>query len=418
MPNLELKIDKNIFNDFYYPYLMDYSHRFEVHKGSAGSGKSYFITQKLIIKSLQSKRKVLVMRKIGESIKVSTWQLFIDVLQQFQLYDKCKINKSDFTITLPNYSVFLFKGLDNPEKIKSIAGITDIFIEESTEFTLDDITQLNLRLRTKVKDCQILYAFNPVSKTNFCYSHFKFNAENQTKPIREYDDTIVFCTTYKDNKFLPDEYIKTLEDMKETNYIYYQIYVLGRFCSTDKLVYTNWEVRDFDWKEIKRKENTIATFSLDFGYVNDPSAFLASVVNEDRKEIYIFDEHYEKSMLNTDIAEMIKNKGFSKEEIIADSAERKSIDELKKLGIPRIKPCRKGKGSILQGIQKVQQYKIIVHPSCKNTIEELQNFSWKKDKQTNEYYNETVDSMNHLMDCLRYQLQSLRRVPKLIQIRL
>lgn len=415
---LELQIDKRIFNDFYFPYLTDYSHRFEVHKGSAGSGKSYFITQKLVLKALQSKRKVLVMRKVGASIKDSTWQLFIDVLQQFQMYDKSKVNKSDFTITLPNDSVFLFKGLDDPEKIKSIAGITDIFIEESTEFTLDDITQLNLRLRAKVKDCQIFYAFNPVSKNNYCYSYFKFDAENQTQPIREYENTIIFCTTYKQNKFLSADYIKTLEDMKESNYIYYQIYCMGLFCSLDKLIFTNWTSENFNINDIKTNKELNFLYSGDFGYSNDPTAFICSAVDEKNKIWYVFDEHFEKGMLNTDIANMIKNKGLQKEIIIFDSAEPKSIEEIRRLGINRARPSKKGKGSILQGIQKLQQYRIVIHSSCKNLIEEFSNYSWKKNKD-GEYENIPLDNgYCHGVDALRYACILLKVKPKIIKIRL
>lgn len=418
MPKIELEIDKNIFNDFYYPYLMDYSHRFEVHKGSAGSGKSYFITQKLIIKALQNKRKVLVMRKVGASIKDSTWQLFIDVLQQFKLYNKCKVNKSDFTITLMNDSIFLFKGLDDPEKIKSIAGITDIFIEESTEFTLDDITQLNLRLRAKVKDCQIFYAFNPVSKSNYVYSYFKFDAENQTQSIREYEDTIIFCTTYKNNKFLSSDYIKTLEAMKETNFIYYQIYVLGLFASLDKLIFTNWTSENFNINEIKANKELNFLYSCDFGYSNDPTAFICSAVDEKNKIWYVFDEHFEKGMLNTDIANMIKNKGLQKEVIIFDSAEPKSIEEIRRLGINRARPAKKGKGSILQGIQKLQQYRIVIHSSCKNLIEEFSNYSWKKNKD-GEYENIPLDnSYSHGVDALRYACIMLKSKPTIIKLRL
>ncbi|MEL7646988.1 MAG: PBSX family phage terminase large subunit [Sedimentibacter sp.] len=414
---IDLQIDKRIFIDALYPYLNDYSHRYEVYKGGAGSGKSYFIAQKLVLKALKSQRKMLIMRKVGATLRDSVWQQFIDVLQQFQIYDKCTINKSNFTIELPNDSAFLFRGLDDSEKIKSITGVTDVFVEEATEFELQDIIQLNLRLRANTKQNQMLFAFNPISKSSWVYEYFLFDNENETQSVREYDKTIVLSTTFKDNKFAAKEFIQSLEQMKNIDYVQYQIYTLGKFCSLDKLVYTNWTSQAFDWKEIKRKDNTTAIFGMDFGYVNDSTAFICSVVDEERKEIYVFDEHFEKSMLNTDIAEMIKKKGFAKEEIVADSAERKSIDEIKRLGIPRIKPAKKGKGSILQGIQKLQQYKIIVHPSCTNIIEELQNYSWKKDKN-GEYINEPVDKFNHGLDALRYSIQSIKKKPKLINIRL
>jgi len=417
---MNISIDKRIFNDVYFPYLFNYTHRFECHKGSAGSGKSFFVTQKVLIKALNSKRKVLVMRKVGATIQDSTWQLFIDIIQMFQIYDKCKVNKSDYHIELPNGSMILFKSLDNPEKIKSITGITDIICEEASEFTLDDISQLNLRLRAKAPNCQMYFMFNPISKENYTYKYWKFseNEEYEIMPVRKYDSTIIFCTTYKDNKFLDSAYIKTLEDMAETNPYYYSVYVQGRFASLDKLIYNNLRIEEFNYRDILKQPNTKAIFGLDFGYVNDPSAFISAAVNEDSKKIYIFDEMYQKHLLNNEIAGWIISHGYSKEQIIADSAEQKSIEEIKRLGINRIKKCRKGKGSILQGIQKIQQYQLIIHPSCINFITEIRNYSWKKNKATGEYINEPIDKYNHILDALRYAIQSLKKKAKILNISL
>lgn len=413
---MEIKIDPRIFNKMYIPYIMDYSHRYEVYKGSAGSGKSYYVTQKIVLKALQSKRKVLFMRKVGTTIKDSVWQLTIDVLHQFQMYEKCKVNKSDFTIELPNGSIFLFKSLDNPEKIKSIAGVTDIVCEECTEMTLDDVSQLDLRLRAREKNLQMYFMFNPISKANYTFNYFRFTEENQTERIREYEDTIVFCSTYKDNKFLPESYVKSLEAMKDTNFTYYQIYCLGLFCTLDKLVYPNYDIREFDYREILKQEGSKAIFGLDFGYINDPSALIQAVVSEQDKSIYIYDEMYQKGMLNNEIAAEIIKRGISKEVIIADCAERKSIDEIRRLGVARIKPCRKGKGSIMQGIQKIQQYKLVIHPRCTNTIVEIKNYTWKKDKATNEYVNTPIDDYNHILDSLRYAVQSIKKKAKIIDV--
>ena len=155
----------------YHKYMRDYNTRVNVHYGSAGSGKSFFITQKLCIKALLMKRKILVVRKVGATLRDSVWALFNSVL--YQLGNPVEsVNNSDFSIKLINGSVILFKGLDNAEKIKSIADITDIFIEEATELSLDDYTQLNLRLRSKEPYNQIHLAFNPVSKVNWCYKNF------------------------------------------------------------------------------------------------------------------------------------------------------------------------------------------------------------------------------------------------------
>ena len=149
-------------------------------------------------------------------------------------------------------------------------------------------------------------------------------------------------------------------------------------------------------------------FGLDYGYTNDPTAFIAFAVNPITKELYIYDEHYEHKMLNCDIADMLKRKGYAKERIRADAAEPKSNEDLRRLGIGRILPSIKGKDSIINGITGLQEYKIYVLPSCKNTIAELSSYQWKKDKQTEKPLNEPEDGNNHLMDALRYAFYDVR----------
>lgn len=402
MPQINLKLSRKLFNDAYYPYLLDYSKRYEVYYGGAGSGKSHFMFQKMVIKALTQKRKVLVIRKVARTIKDSVFQMTLDTLSKLQMMDYCRINRSTYTIEIDNGSVILFKGIDDGgEKIKSITGLTDIVIEEATELTFDEFTQLDLRLRAIAPNLQIYLAFNPVSKVNWCYKHW-FSGDIPA-------DTFILKTTYKDNRFLPQEYIKALELTKKTNPTYYNIYALGEFCSLDKLVYNNWTIG-----ELEPKGELI--IGLDFGYVNDATALIAAYLDEAEKKIYIFDEYYKNGMLNDQIADMIKYKGYGKEVIIADSAEQKSIEEIKREGISRIKPAVKGQGSILQGIQKLQQYEIVVNPKCANTIIELQNYSWTKDKQSNEYINKPIDSYNHCLDALRYALQCVDNKQKIQSI--
>lgn len=408
---LSIKISKKIFNEVYLPYLESYDKRFNVFYGGAGSGKSHFVIQKMIYKYLKyPNRKCLVIRKVGATLRDSIFALFKSVLADWQIYDHCDVKDSLLTINLPNGSQFIFKGLDDSEKIKSIANIDDIVIEECTEISLDEFSQLNLRLRSKNPYNQIHCMFNPVSKANWVYKQWFENACNN-------DATMVLHTTYKDNKFLPQDYINALLDMEKSNPVYYKIYALGEFATLDKLVYSNWKVQEFDYKKLlKEKEDIKALFGLDFGYINDPSAFIAVLVNEKDKKLYIFDEFYKKGLLNDAIAQLIKDKGYSKEIITADSAEQKSIEEIKREGITRIKPARKGKDSILNGIQFIQQYQIIVHPACVNVIDELKNYTWKKDKSTGEYINEAVDKFNHLLDAFRYAVEILQIKKKTIRI--
>lgn len=401
MPQIDLKLSKSIFNQYYYSDLFDYSKRYEIFYGGAGSGKSYFITQKLLIKALNERRKILVIRKVARTLKDSCFQLFLDTIEKFQLTSYVKINRSNYTIELPNKSLILFYGMDNSEKIKSITGITDIWLEETTEFTEDDITQLDLRLRdAKAANQQIYYSFNPVSKANICYK--KWFADDATY---DKERTTIFHSTYKDNKFLPDSYISSLEALKEQNPTYYKIYALGEFGSLDKVIFNNWEIGAMP----ENKSKLELLIGLDFGFTNDATALVIAYLDENSKTIYVETELYKKGLTNNEIALSIENLGISKSLIIADSAEPKSIEELRRAGIRRIKAASKGKDSILSGIQKLQQYKIVVNPNCENLIVELQNYSWQKDKATNEYINKPIDSFNHAIDALRYSLQCVEQ---------
>ena len=399
---IEYEFDDSLFNNSFIDYLEDYSHRFEVYYGGAGSGKSVFIAQKIILKALMEPRKILIMRKVGSTLKDSVWQLVLDTLIEWQLYNECRINKSVFTIELSNGSMFLFKGMDDSEKIKSIVGITDIWAEEATEFTEEDIEQLNLRLRAEADNLQMFFSFNPVSKANWVYRRWF------AKDAAITSDTVIHKSTYKDNRFLPEDYITTIEKMAKTNPTYYRIYALGEFASLDKLVFNNWKVG-------RLPEGHIVEWNLlcglDFGYTNDPTAFVVSFT--DGETLYVAKEFVRTGLLNNQIATVITELGFSKSTIIADSAEVKSIEELRRDGLYRIYPAVKGQGSILQGIQKLQQLDIVVDPSCEHVITELQNYAWKKDRQSGEYVNEPIDEFNHCIDALRYSLQCVDKYKKL-----
>ena len=219
-----------------------------------------------------------MLRKVNKTTKNSTFQLLLDTLGQFGILNRCSVNKTDFTIVLPNGSIFLCSGLDDPEKIKSITDITDIWCEEATELAEDEYTQLDLRLRALAGDLQLIVSFNPISKVNWVYK--KWFAES----ARINADTMILKTTYKDNRFLPDAYIAALEDKIHSNYNYYRIYALGEFITLDKLVFNNWKIEEFNHAEI----NGQLLVGLDFGFVNDISAIVASLLDEDNKRIYIF----------------------------------------------------------------------------------------------------------------------------------
>lgn len=403
---MKINLKKSIFNKAYLPYLQDYSKRYEIYYGGAGSGKSKFVSQKLVYKAMQSLRKILVLRKVNRTTKNSTFQILQDTLSEWKLLPYCKVNKTDFSIMLPNGSQFICIGLDDQEKLKSIVGLTDAWLEEATEFTQNDFNQVDLRIRERVDASQIILSFNPVSKANWCF--LQFFKEDPTLDAFRAGCNIVH-TNYLDNKFLPEEYIKSLLLLETTNPVFYKIYALGEFGSLDKLVYNNWQSIEFDYTQIKGKR----CLGLDFGYTNDPTALTCSIADDENKRLYVYQTWGGTGYLNDQIAKKLIGLGYGRSTIIADSAEAKSIDEIKLAGVRRILPATKGPGSILQGIQRVQQYEIIVHPSCTELIEELQNYSWTKDKATNEYINKPVDKFNHYLDALRYSLQCIDDRPKI-----
>ena len=196
------------------------------------------------------------------------------------------------------------------------------------------------------------------------------------------------------------------EQMKNTNPRRYQVAGLGNWGIVDGLIFENWSEQDFDYTQISKRGSIISIFGLDFGYTNDPTALFCGLVDTKFKEIYVFDELYKKALTNQDIYKHILKMGYSKEKIIADSSEPKSISELRALGLSRISPARKGKDSVINGIQKIQNYKIIIHPRCVNFLTEISNYTWEKG-QNGRSINKPIDDFNHILDSMRYAMEQV-----------
>lgn len=400
MAKVNINFKKSVFLPIYQPYIKDYSHRYNVYWGGRGSGKTKFIMQKLLIKGLLEKRLILLMRKETNKLRDSVWKELLTVIEDFKLTKYFIINKSEFRVTcILNGTEFKCLGLDEPEKIKGFAEMSDVFMDEITAFSEEDIELIDGTLRSVDYELplQMYFAFNPISKANFVYKHFGFDT-GITPP-----DTFILHSTYLDNPFLDESYITRMENMKERNYNRWKIEALGEFVSLDKLIYTNWKSEEFETTNIAGE----LCIGLDFGFVNDISALVASIIDEENKRIYIFQEWGDTNKTNEELAGIITSLGFAKSHIIADAAEPKSIEEIRRKGINRIRASVKGPDSIVHGIQKLQQYEIIVHPKCTGVITELENYSWQKDKKSNEYINKPIDTFNHFLDALRYSLQCL-----------
>lgn len=395
---IKLNIKPSIFCPIYYPYLLDYQYRYNVFYGGRASGKTKFIMQKLLIKGLKEKRTILLMRKQTTQLRDSVWKEILQVIDDFHLSQFFTVNKTEFRITcLINGTEFKCLGLDEPEKIKGFADISDVFLDEVTGFNQEDVELIDGTLRSpKFKlPLQMYFSFNPISKANFVYKYFGFD----TGIIPP--NTFILKSTYLDNPFLGENVAERYEALKQRDYRRWQIEALGDFVSLDKLVFQNYKVEEFDHTKI----NGTLLCGLDYGFVNDISAFVASLLDEENKKIYVFKIWGDTNKTNDELSNIIKAMGFSKSIIIADCAEQKSIEEMKRAGILRIKPSVKGADSIIHGIQKLQQYDIIIHPSCEGIITEFENYSWQKDKQSGEYINKPIDSFNHYIDALRYSLQ-------------
>ena len=399
MPTINLNISKQIFCPIYLPYLYDYSKRYNVYYGGRASGKTKFIMQKLLIKGLRERRTILLMRKQTTQLRDSVWKEMLQTISDFHLLDYFSINKTEFRITCNiNGTEFKCLGLDEPEKIKGFADISDVFMDEVTGFNKEDVELIDGTLRSpKFKlPSQMYFAFNPISKANFVYTYFGFD----TGIVPQ--NTFILKSTYLDNPFLGANVAERYEALKQRDYQRWQIEALGDFVSLDRLVFQNVKVEEFNHADIKGQ----LICGLDYGFVNDISAFVASLLDEENKKLYVFKIWGDTNKTNQELANIIKAMGFGKSVIIADCAEQKSIEEMRREGIIKIKPSVKGADSIIHGIQKLQQYEIIVHPDCEGIITEFQNYAWQKDKQSGEYINKPIDAFNHYIDALRYSLQS------------
>ena len=265
----------------------------------------------------------------------------------------------------------------------------------------DDFNKIDMSIRGELPKGyfkQITLTFNPWSEKHWLKKRFFDNPDK---------NTLAITTNYTCNEFLGDDDRDIFNTMKEKNIRRYKIEGLGEWGIAEGLVYENFEVIEFDPKEVSKRPGVTSHFGLDFGYTNDPTAFIALLVDKINFEIYVFDEIYKKAMTNKDIYSEINYKGYSKEKIIADSAEPKSIEELRRLGLKRIRAARKGPDSILFGIQKLQDYKIYVHPKCENYIVEINNYVW--DTKDGKIMNKPIDDYNHLMDAKRYATENMEK---------
>lgn len=392
LPAINLNLSRQLFVPKFFPLLRDYSHRWEVYNGSAGSAKSYFITQKICLRCCTEKIRVLVCRQYGTTIRDTCFSLFKDILTFWGLYPNyVSVRESDFNIKFPNGSEIIFKGLDKETKLLSLNNISVIFIEEAVEVSRDIVDQLNLRLRGRAKNKQIIMAFNPISKNHWLY---KFCEEEPPSSF------IYTHSTYKDNPFLDPENRRALDEMATRNPAKYRVYGLGQWgVDVEGLVIKNWRAQEFDPMELAAA-GLQHRAGLDLGYI-DKTAIIDTLYDKQNKIIYVFNEFYKSGCQLSEVANAIKSMNLNRVKIYVDAAEPRSIQFFKNEGI-NATACAKGKDSIKAGIMFLQDHLIIVHPKCINFKNELENFSYIKSKITGEFTEDTTHEYSHAIDACRY----------------
>lgn len=397
--NLNLK--KDLFAPKFYPLLTDYSHRWEVYLGSAGSGKSYFITQKIIYRCLTEQVRVLVCRRYGTTIRNTCFSLFKDILNKWKLTPYVKIRETDFNIKFPNGSEIIFTGLDEETKLLSLNNIGVIFIEEAFEVPQAIVEQLNLRLRGKVKNQQIMMAFNPISKNSWLFDF-----------CNNPPDSYLFThSTYKDNPFLTAEYVASLEELYKRNPAKARVFCDGEWgVNPDGLVLTNWATQDFNPLDLAAKGYEHRA-GMDLGWV-DKTAIIDSLYDRKNKTIYVFNEFYKSGCQLSELVDALKDMNLTKTKVYVDAAEPRSIEYFRNNGI-NATACAKGKDSVKAGLMFLQDNRIVVHPSCRNFINELENFSYIQSKLTGEWTEDTTHEYSHTIDACRYGYSDIYTQTKL-----
>lgn len=387
-----------------YKNFWNFQGRYRVVKGSRASKKSKTTALWYITSMMEySGANTIVIRKTFRTIKDSCFTELKWAIHRLGVDDFWHITESPLEMTYtPTGQKIYFRGLDDPLKVTSITvdigNLCWMWIEEAYEIMKeDDFNMLDESIRGEVDEGlfkQITLTFNPWNEHHWIKKRF-FDKEDE--------DVLPMTVNYMCNEWLDESDIKLFENMKENNPRRYKVAGLGGWGIVEGLIFENWIEKQFSINDVRQHKSG---FGLDFGYTNDPSALFCGTIDLTHKKIYVFDEMYKYGMSNEAIHKEVSTMGYAKEEIIADSAEPKSIDRLRDLGLSRIKKARKGKDSVNNGIDFLQDFQIVIHPTCVNFITEINNYTWDVDK-FGKKLNTPIDDFNHLMDAMRYGFEPI-----------
>lgn len=385
-----------------YKKFWNFKGRYNVIKGSRASKKSKTTALRWIYLMMKyDKSNLLVIRKTYRTLKDSCWTDLKWATRRLEVENLWSFKESPLEATyLPTGQKILFRGLDDPLKVTSITVdygyLCWAWLEEAFEVNSEaDFDTLDESIRGELPPNlwkQWVISFNPWNERHWLKKKF-FDVSNP--------DILAQTTNYTCNEWLDEADKRLFENMKINNPRRYNVAGLGNWGITEGLVYDNVHI-DYQF-ELTDMVNYKTVCGMDFGYTNDPTAFFIGFLDEKNKALYIWDELYEKGLTNRMIYDRLVSMGYGKESIICDSAEPKSIAELRGYGL-RAKAAVKGKDSISHGIQYIQGLTIYIHPRCVNFTTEIQNYTFDKDKFGNAI-NQPIDDFNHLMDAMRYALE-------------
>ena len=435
-----MTVDKEV-NPRFESFLWDWDYKEYLLVGGYGSSKSYHIALKIILKCLEEKRKVLVIREVYETIRESCFDLFVEILEDLNLLEhnstrrkskKVIYKTSPMQLIFPNGSKVIFKGMDKPGKLKSINGVTIVWLEEASEIKYAGYKELKGRLRHPTLSMHFILSTNPVGTENWVYTHFFKRVNDDGSTTIRLDDeklykrkTIINHGTYyhhstaDDNLFLPETYIHTLDEMQDYDPDLYRVARLGRFGLNGIRVLPQFKVAD-SHEEVMKAVNSIPGkyrfVGMDFGFEVSYNAVVRMAVDDKNKILYLYWEYYKNHMTDPETAADLKAFGLDKELITADCAEPKAIRFYRQSGF-RMRPCHKAGGSRLANTRKVKRFRqIVCSPNCPNCIRELNTLTYSKDSKDNLIYDEfnidphTFSAIWYGLD--NYEVADIKEIPK------
>lgn len=428
-------VDKEV-NPRFESFLFDWDYKTYLLVGGYGSSKSYHIALKLILKCLEEKRKVLVVREVFDTIRDSCYDLLVEILEELDLVGtgkrKVRCTTSPMTIKFPNGSKIIFKGMDKPTKLKSINGVSIVWLEECSEIKYAGYKELLGRLRHPDLSLHFILSTNPVGTENWVYKHFFKRVDEDGNEHVTLDDNLLYQrrtivkngvyyhhSVADDNLFLPQSYIETLDQMKEYDPDLYRVARLGRFGLNGKRVLPQFTVAKSQAEVLRAVQSIPAKFrftGMDFGFEESYNAVVRLAVDDKNKYLYIYWEYYKNGMTDDKTAKELAAEGLDKEQIVADCEDPKAIAFYRQNGF-RMRGCHKFPGSRLANTRKIKRFhKIICSPNCPNTIRELSTLIYAKDKQDRPIYDQfnidphTFSAIWYALD--NYEVADVKEIPR------